>query len=197
MVRSRWAPSPMEGKGVREGQRMAIGQEAPQAADEVITPWCHAKPPPPPHCDMVCLQALAAGSQPYRSPPPPFSIKIVVLGRRRSSSHRDSHWGAAAPSDTATRHNDVVQGTALDGPLDPRPMETAPQPPLDAPQLPERAANFLAGGVRGKAKHQARGRQPPQFFSQGGDQHRPEQHNEVYTCIEFFAGGPTGSQRDA
>ena len=36
------------------------------------------------------------------------TINMALLGRRRSSSHRDSHWGAAAPSDTATRHNDVV-----------------------------------------------------------------------------------------
>ena len=24
-----------------------------------------------------------------------------------------------------------------------------------------------------------------------------QQHNEVYTCTEFFSGGPTGPQRDA
>ena len=40
----------------------------------------------------------------------------------------------------------------MDGPLDPCPMETAPQSPLDAPRLPQRAASFLAGGVGGKAK---------------------------------------------
>ena len=85
----------------------------------------------------------------------------------------------------------------MDGPLDPCPMETAPQSPLDAPRLPQRAASFLAGGVGGKAKQQAGGRQPPHFFSQGGDQHRPIQNNEVYTCTEFFSGGPMGPQRDA
>ena len=41
MVRGRWAPPPMEGKGPREGQRMAIGQLAPPAADENNTPWRH------------------------------------------------------------------------------------------------------------------------------------------------------------
>ena len=85
----------------------------------------------------------------------------------------------------------------MDVPLDPRPMETAPQSPLDAPRLPQRGASLLAGGVGGKAKHQAGGRQPPHFCSQGGDQHRPQQQNEVYTCTEFFWGGPTGPQRDA
>ena len=78
----------------------------------------------------------------------------------------------------------------MDRPLDPCPMETAPQSPLDAPRLPQRA-------VGGKAKQQAGGRQPPHFFSQGGDQHRPKQNNEVYTCTEFFSGGPMGPQRDA
>ena len=53
----------------------------------------------------------------------------------------------------------------MDGPLDPCPMETAPQSPLDAPRLPQRAASFLAGGVGGKAKQQAGGRQPPHIFS--------------------------------
>ena len=65
----------------------------------------------------------------------------------------------------------------MDGPLDPCPMETAPQSPLDAPRLPQRVASFLAGGVGGKAKHQVGGRQPPHFLSQGGDQHQPQQHN--------------------
>ena len=36
------------------------------------------------------------------------TINGAQLGRRRSSSHRDSQWGAAAPSDKATRHNDAV-----------------------------------------------------------------------------------------
>ena len=47
MVRSRWAPPPVERKGPRDGQRMAIGQQAPPAADEIITPWRHAKTPHP------------------------------------------------------------------------------------------------------------------------------------------------------
>ena len=85
----------------------------------------------------------------------------------------------------------------MDGPLDPCPMETAPQSPLDAPRLPQRAASFLAGGVGGKAKQQAGGRQPPHFFSQVGDQHRPKQNNKLYTCTEFFSGGPMGPQRHA
>ena len=46
VVRGGWAPPPMEGKGPREGQRMAIGQWAPLAADENNTPWGYAKPPP-------------------------------------------------------------------------------------------------------------------------------------------------------
>ena len=46
------------------------------------------------------------------------SIDTAKLGRRRSSSHQDSHWGAAAPNDKATRHNKGVQGTAVDGPLE-------------------------------------------------------------------------------
>ena len=63
-------------------------------------------------------------------------------------------------------------------------METAPQSPLDAPRLPQRAASFLAGGVGGKAKHRAGGRQPLHLFSQGGDQHRPQQHNLVTECTD-------------
>ena len=47
VVRGRWAPPPVEGKGPREGQRMVIGQQVPLAADENKTPWRHAKPPPP------------------------------------------------------------------------------------------------------------------------------------------------------
>ena len=85
----------------------------------------------------------------------------------------------------------------MDGPLDPCPMETTPQSPLDAPWLPERAASFLAGRVGGKAKQQAGGRQPPHFFSQGGDKHQPKQNNELHTCTEFFSGGQMGPQRDA
>ena len=44
VVRGRWAPPPMEGKGPREGQRMAIGQLAPPAAHQ-NTPMCHTKSP--------------------------------------------------------------------------------------------------------------------------------------------------------
>ena len=44
-MRGRWAPPSMEGKGPREGQRMAIGQQAPPAADE-NTLRRHGKPPP-------------------------------------------------------------------------------------------------------------------------------------------------------
>ena len=44
VVRGQWAPPPTEGKGPREGQRMAIGQKVPPAADENSTPWRHAKP---------------------------------------------------------------------------------------------------------------------------------------------------------
>ena len=40
-------PPAWEGKGPREGQRMANRQEAPPAANEIITPWSHAKPPLP------------------------------------------------------------------------------------------------------------------------------------------------------
>ena len=80
------------------------------------------------------------------------------------------------------------------GPPPPRPMETAPLSILDAPRLPQRAASFLAGGVGGKAKQQARGRQSPHLFSQGGDRHQTNHKpNEVYTCTEFFSG----PQRDA
>ena len=50
MVRSRWAPPPTEGEGPREGQRMAIGQWAPPAAEENITPKASCQPPPPPPC---------------------------------------------------------------------------------------------------------------------------------------------------
>ena len=46
MVRSRWAPPPTEGEGPREGQRMAIGQWAPPAADEIITPMASCQNPP-------------------------------------------------------------------------------------------------------------------------------------------------------
>ena len=81
----------------------------------------------------------------------------------------------------------------MDGPLDPCPTETAPQSPLDAPRLPQRAASFLAGGVGGKAKQQAGGRQPPHFFNQGDDQHRPKQNNGLYTCTEFLLGGSNGA----
>ena len=45
------------------------------------------------------------------------SIDKAMLGRRRSSSYRDSHQGAAAPSDKATRCNEGVRGTAVDWPL--------------------------------------------------------------------------------
>ena len=72
--------------------------------------------------------------------------------------------------------------------LDLRPMETAPQSPLDAPRLPQRAAI-----PRGKAKHHAGGRYLLHFCSQGGDQHRPQKHNEVHTYTEFFTGGPNGA----
>ena len=43
-----------EGKG-REGQRMAIGQWAPPAADENTIPWLLAKPPPSPPGDRRTL----------------------------------------------------------------------------------------------------------------------------------------------
>ena len=43
MVRGRWAPLPMEGKGPREGQRMAIDQWAPPAVGENNTPKQHAE----------------------------------------------------------------------------------------------------------------------------------------------------------
>ena len=75
------------------------------------------------------------------------------------------------------------------------PARTATARPANS--APQRAASFLAGGVGGKAKQQAGGRQPPHFFSQGGDQHQPQQNNELYTCTEFFSGGPMGPQRDA
>ena len=48
-----------EGKG-REGQRMAIGQWAPPAADENNTPWRHANPPPPPTCNNPCGPLIPA-----------------------------------------------------------------------------------------------------------------------------------------
>ena len=39
-----------------------------------------------------------------------------VLGRRRSSGHQDSHWGAAPP---VVKYNDGVRGMAVDRPPDP------------------------------------------------------------------------------
>ena len=47
-MRGRGAPPPAEGEGPREGQRMAIGQLAPPAADENNTPKATCQPPPPP-----------------------------------------------------------------------------------------------------------------------------------------------------
>ena len=59
---------------------------------------------------------------------------------------------------------------------------------VTASQLPQHVASFLAGGVGGKAKLQAGGRQLLHLFSHGGDRHRPQKPNEVYTCTEFFSG---------
>ena len=78
-------------------------------------------------------------------------------------------------------------------PCAPRVRKPPPVPPPNVCLMPPPPP----GGVGGKAKQQAGGRQPPHFFSQGGDQHRPKQNNEVYTCTEFFSGGPMGPQRDA
>ena len=64
-MRGRWAPPPMEGpfplgKGPREGQRTAIGHQAPPDADENNTPKATCQPPPP--APTVCnrLQSSAA-----------------------------------------------------------------------------------------------------------------------------------------
>ena len=67
VVRGRWAPPPMEGKGPREGQRLAISQLALPAADENNTPRRHATPTPAPGtvewtC-VVCFADDAAAEQ--------------------------------------------------------------------------------------------------------------------------------------
>ena len=39
---------------------------------------------------------------------------------------------------------------------------------------------------------QCRGRQPEHLFSHGGDQHQPQNPNEVHTCTEFSLWGFDG-----
>ena len=79
-----------EGKGPREGQRMASRQEAPPAANEIITPWSHAKPPLPedqhtmascqnPHC--LARQTASRRRQ------------LQTASRRRQLQTRSSHHG--------------------------------------------------------------------------------------------------------
>ena len=85
VVRGRWAPPPMKGKDPREGQRMAIGQWAPPAADEIITPMASCQPPPPPRVDKQNPEFNAhpiprLPAPPFNSPPPPpSSASILVL----------------------------------------------------------------------------------------------------------------------
>ena len=63
-----------EGKG-REGQRMAIGQWAPPAADESTIPWLLAKPPP-----CVTFRLVVAPLRgPGRSPVLPFACCVGSL----------------------------------------------------------------------------------------------------------------------
>ena len=74
-MRGRWAPPPMEGKGPREGQRMAIGHQAPPSADENNTKRRHAKPPLP-HASCAA---------------PADAV-------RHAGGFADRHWGRAGPS---------------------------------------------------------------------------------------------------
>ena len=123
MVRSRWAPPPMEGKGPREGQRMAIGQYAPPAADEIITPWRPAKPPPPPNSSATRPRLLPSTppEAPGRSQAAPRPVVVEPL----------CMWYARH----AHRLHDVPEGGLLPpipfaGPRGLRSTQNAPSPPL-------------------------------------------------------------------
>ena len=93
MVRSRWAPPPMEGKGPREGQRMAIGQWAPPAADKIITPWRHAKIPPLQTPRLIHLRPCPWG--PRHCPPDRLRTGVrgheIDDGRRPPAQHPQCH----------------------------------------------------------------------------------------------------------
>ena len=111
------------------------------------------------------------------------------------------HTGEPRPcSDKETRSTDGDGGTAADGPPPPPPNATGTTVNIGCTLTITTRRELSRQRSREQGQTIGRGEATPKHFScQDGDRHRPKKptNNEVYTCTEFFSGGPMGPQQDA